>query len=132
MNAAVLTEPGGLKLAQPAQRAVVLATIASLHALIVYLLASGSPANYSSLDAYVTEAEVIPVDLRIPKPPSFPPVILEASSLIDLPPLQITIDVAAEQVAATQAIDTRDLGDSQLPVAAAAPPPAFNTASFSR
>jgi periplasmic protein TonB len=118
----VLTEVGRWKLAELARQAVVLAAIASLHALIVHLLAGGSPGSYSRWEASVIEAEVIPIDRPMPNPPSFPPVILQASSSVELPPLQIAIDVPAEQVPATQAIDTQVVDASQLTVAASAPP----------
>jgi periplasmic protein TonB len=123
VNTAVLTEPGRGKLTELSRRAVVLAAIASLHALIAYLLANDSPGSYGRLDASVIEAEVIPTDRPIPDPPPpFPPVMLQGVSSIDLPSPQIAIDVPAEQVAATEAIDTRDLGDSQLPVTAGSLP----------
>jgi protein TonB len=124
MNAVVPI--GRRKLAARAQRAVVLAAIASLHALLIYRLVSGPPRSYSRLDARasVIEAEVIPIDRLIPNPPSFPSVILQASKPIDVLPVQVAIDVPAEQAPATQAIDTRDLGNSQSPLASRAPPEA--------
>ena len=124
MNAAVPI--GRRKLAACAQQAVVLAAIASLHALIIYRLVSGPPRSYSCLDACasVIEAEVIPIDRRIPNPPSYPSVILQASNPFDVPPVQVAIDLPAEQVPVTLAIDTRDLGNSQLPLASREPPEA--------
>jgi protein TonB len=124
MNAVMSID--GRKLTAGAQRAVVLAAIASLHALIIFRLVNEPPRSYSRLDAnaLVIEAEVIPIDRRIPDPPSFPSVILQASNPTDVPPLQVAFDVPAEPVPATQAIDTRDLRDDQLPVASAAPPEA--------
>jgi TonB family protein len=124
MNAVVPI--GRRKLAACARRAVVLAAVASLHALIIYRLVGGPPRSDSRLDAWasVIEAEVIPIDRLIPRPPSFPSVILQASNPIDVPPVQVAIDVPAEQVPVTQAIDTRDLGNSQLPLGSGAPPEA--------
>jgi protein TonB len=124
MNAVVPI--GRRKLAARAQRAVVLTAIASLHALIIYRLVSEPPRRYSRLDARasVSVAEVIPIDPPIPNPPSLPSVILQASNTIDVSPLQVAIDVPAELLPAAQAIDTLDLGNSQLPLASTAPPEA--------
>jgi protein TonB len=123
VNTAVLTEPGRRKLTELSQRSVVLAAIASVHALILYLLISGASTRYSGSESSVIQAEVIPIDRRIPNALSFPPVILQASSPIDPPPLQISIDVSADEPpAATQAIDTGELGDSKSLVAATASP----------
>jgi periplasmic protein TonB len=122
VNGAVLTELGRRKAAELSRRAVVLVAIASLHALVVYLLASGSPGGYGRLETSVIEAEVIPIDRRAPNPPSFPPVIMLASSRIASPPPQIAIDLPQERPPGTQAIDTRDSQDSELPVVANALP----------
>jgi periplasmic protein TonB len=118
-------EPGRGKLAELSQRAVVLAIIASLHALLLYLLASGSLGSAGRLSGSVMEAELIAAERRMPEPPPLPPVILQASSPIAPPPLQTAIEVPAEQAPTPQAIDTRDLSDSpppaQPPVLAPAP-----------
>jgi periplasmic protein TonB len=122
VNAAVPIQPGKQNPAQLTQRAVVLAVSASLHVLIIYLLASESQGSYSLFDASVIEAEVIPIDRHIPDPPSFLPVMLQANSPIDAPLLQIAIDVPAEPVLETPAIDTRIAAISQSPVTASVPP----------
>jgi len=114
---------GRRKLTGLSQRSVVLAAIVSLHALILYFLIVGASTPYSDLKTSVIQAEVIPIDRRPPSPPSFPPVILQESRRIEPPPLQISIDVAADPVPpAIAAIDTRGLGDSKLPVTATALP----------
>lgn len=129
----MLTEPGGPRLTELFRRAVVLAVIASLQALIIYLMARELRARPSRPEAPVTEAAIIPIERRILDLPSFPPVKLQVSSPIDLPPLQAAIDVPVEQAApaeqaapveqapVTQGMDRRDSGNSQLAVAARAP-----------
>ena len=121
MKAAVLTKLGTRTLAIQVQRAVLLVAVASLHALIVYFLATASSGNYGRTDTSVIEAEVIPADRRMPEPPSLPPVTLQASNPVAPPLLQIAIEVPTEQAPPTQAIDTSYLPDSQVPVAATAP-----------
>jgi periplasmic protein TonB len=122
MNVAVLIGPGRRTLTELSPRAVVLVVIAALHALILYLLINGSSGSHGLLDASVIEAEVILTDRRIPSPPSLPPVVLAESSPVAPLPLQISIDLPAEQAPpTTEAINTADLGDlpAQPPVAAA-------------
>ena len=118
---AVLTELGTRTLVVPAQRAVLLVAVVSLHALLVYFVATGASNSHSRTNASVIEAEVIPVDRRIPDPPSLPPVTLQASKPVDPPLLQIAIEVPTEQAPPTQAIDTSYLAVNQVPVAAIAP-----------
>lgn len=118
----MLTELGTRNLAERTQRIVVLAVIASLHALLIYFLANGAPDTYGHSDTPVIEAEVIPADRRIPgPPPSLPEVILQESNPIDVPLLQIAIELPAEPPPASQAIDTSYLASNQLSVAANAP-----------
>ena len=122
MAAAVLTELGTRSLAERTRRIVVLAVIVSLHALLVHFLANGAPDTYGHSDTPVIEAEVIPADRRIPgPPPSLPDIILQESNPIDVPLLQIAIELPAEQPPASQAIDTSYLPSNPLPVAANAP-----------
>lgn len=124
MNVAVLIGPGRRTLTELSPRAVVLVAIAALHALLLHLLINRSSGSYGLLDASVIEAEVIPTDPRIPSPPSLPPVVLAESNPVAPLPLQISIDLPAEQAPpTTAAINTADMGDlpAQPPVAAAAP-----------
>lgn len=121
VNAAVLTELGTRRLAVQSQRAVLLVAVVALHAVIIYFLANGASGSYTHTEASVIEAEVIPVDRRIPDPPSLPPVELQASNPVDPPLLQIAIEVPTEQPQPTQAIDTSYLADNQMPVAAIMP-----------
>ena len=57
MKAAVLTRLGTRTLAVPAQRAVLLVAVVSLHALLVYFLATGASRRRGRTDASVIEAE---------------------------------------------------------------------------
>jgi protein TonB len=70
----------------------------------------------------------------LPDPPSYPQVELRAASMVDIPLLQVAIDESVEPVAATQAIDTRDLADSQPPAtnASAGEPPEVDSYPFTR
>jgi periplasmic protein TonB len=76
------------------QRAVVLVAIASLHILIVHLLAVGAitPGRF---DDPVLEADVLPPDQRPAIPPAFPDIVFQASSPLKLPVLQLVIDATA-------------------------------------
>ena len=112
MNAAVLPEPGRWKLPEISRRAVVSVAIASLHALIIYLLATVmSSRHYRGLDASVLEIDVLPADRPLPKPPSFPQVMLVTSRPIAPPPLPITIDLPVDPGPVSQSIDTQDVED---------------------
>lgn len=103
---------------QISQRAAVLVVIGLLHALTIYLWVTRSLVSYSSLDASIIEAKVIPADMRIPAPPAMPPLILPASSPIDLPAPQVAIDVPAEQVPTRAIIDTPKVVERPPSVAA--------------
>jgi len=120
--AAVLSEPGKLGLTAFPLRAVVLGTIAALHVLILYLLSIESHDRFGRLPAAVTEAEIIPPEQRELIPPAFLPVVLTAERHIEIPPLQVTIDMPPEPVSAPRAIDTSDSHKSPLPVAVSPPP----------
>lgn len=125
MNGAARTEPGRWKLVELSRRTVVLGAIVSVHVLIVYLLHIGDQ-NYGGLHFAVTQAEIIPADPSKPRPPPPPPllpVMLQTSRPIDIPPVQITIDVPAEPPRAIQSIDTRELRKGAVPVTASTPPP---------
>ena len=74
-------------------RALASIGIVSLHALLLYLVGTASQVTFGGLDASVTEAEVLPIDRRLPVPPAFLPVTLESARPIEIPDLQIPIDV---------------------------------------
>jgi periplasmic protein TonB len=124
MDAAALNEPGRRKLAELSQRTVVLGAIVSLHVLIVYLLPFGDQ-DYGRFHAPITEAEIIPADPRKPRPPPppLPPVMLQTSPPIDIPAVQVTIDMPAEPLPAIRSIDTRELLKRAMPVSTGMPPP---------
>jgi len=100
-------EAGSSALAPCYQRIAVSAAIAALHVMIIYVLASSLLHSYGRLTDAVIEADVIPNDLSVPKPPSLPPLIVRDSSPVDFAPLRVDMDVPTEQVVATQAIDIR-------------------------
>src|SRR4051794_9563847 len=108
-------------LANRCQLIVVAAAVAALHTLLIYLLAGALQHRDSRLADTVIEADVIPNDRSTPEPPSLPPLFLQAGSPIEFPPLRLDIDVPTEQVAATQAIDTRysDASPRSVPANAA-------------
>ena len=116
------SESGRRALAKRCQLIVVAAAVATLHTLLIYLLAGALQHSYSHLADTVIEADFIPNDRATPKPPSFPPLLLQAGSRIEFPPLRLDIDVPTEQVAATQAIDTRYSNASSRSVLANAAP----------
>jgi periplasmic protein TonB len=91
----------------------VLAAVASLHALTVYLLINASLDGAGQSENFVIEAAVIPADQRIPNPPPpLPPVMLDASIPDTPPPLHVSVDLPIDQAPpATHAIDTRDPSD---------------------
>lgn len=121
MNVAVLMEPGRYRLTAPSQRAVVLAVIASLHVLIVYLLVNYSQDSSIGHDTVVIQAGVIPAERKVPDPPSYPPVVFQAASSIELPLVRVAIDLPTEQpAAAIRATDTLDLKESPKPPVAKA------------
>lgn len=101
------SEAGSSSLAQRYQRIVLSAAVAALHILMIYLLASSFLHSYGRLADTVIEVDFIPNDLPVPKPPSFPPLIVQASSPVEFSPLRIDMDLPTEQVAATQAIETQ-------------------------
>lgn len=120
----MLTVPGGSGLTERPPRAVVLAAVVSLHALVVYLLVSEPPDSRGLSEGSVIEAAVIPAVKHIPSPPPpLPPVILDASIPDTPPPLHILVDLPTDQAPqATQAIDTQDPDGlaGKLPVTASA------------
>src|SRR5690242_9654210 len=126
MSVAALTEPGRWRLAALSRRTVVLGAIASVHVLIVYFLPIGSQDGYSRLHPSITEAEIISVDRSPPSPPPpLLPVVLQASRpIIDIPPMQIAIEVPVDPRPASQAIDTREL--RKAPMAVDTPPPVID------
>ena len=105
-------------------KALVLVVIAALHAVMIYLLVVAPPDIRSLLDTSVIDAEVIPAERRVPSPPPLPPVILDASIRVDPQPVQVSIDVPAQEVPPTQAIDSGNPGEllAKLPATAAIPP----------
>jgi protein TonB len=98
---------GKRALAKRCQLVVVSATVAALHTLLIYVLAGTLQHGYSRLADTVIETDFIPNDRSAPEPPSFPPILFQASSPIEFTPLQLDIDVPTEQVGVTQAIDAR-------------------------
>jgi periplasmic protein TonB len=107
MSAAV---PGIAKLTE---RALLLVGIASLHALIIYLLSSGSQAGYDSLGPSIIEAELIPFDRRPPKPPTLPEIEFQVHGPIRPTLLQVAIDVPSDPAPAPAAMDTVLSNDDQ-------------------
>jgi periplasmic protein TonB len=116
------SESGRRALAKRCQLIVVAAAVATLHTLLMYLLAGALQHSYSRLADTVIETDFIPNDRPAPKPPTFPPLLLQAGSPIEFSPLRLDIDVPTEQVAATQAIDARYSDASPRSVLANAAP----------
>jgi protein TonB len=106
-------------------RTTLTVAIASLHAMIIYVLGTASPRIYRGPDTSVIDAEVIPLARPISKPPSLPPVMLHPGRPIAPPALFITIDLPPEPapVPASEGIETRDSGDHRYPVAVTTTPP---------
>lgn len=107
-----------------AVRALVLVAIASLHAAMIYLLAVAPPDSGGLLDTSVIDAAVIPAERSIPSPTPLPPVILDASIRADPLPLQISIDIPAEEAPPAHAGDGPDPVKflAKLSTAASTPP----------
>lgn len=120
---AVLSGQGEGGLTQLSPRALVLAAIASLHAVMIYLLVVAPPTTRSLLDTSVIDAEVIPAERRVTTPPSLPQVILDASIRINPPPVQISIDMPAEEIPPTRVTDTLNPGELLARVPATVPAP---------
>lgn len=114
--------PGGSSLTERLPRATVLAAVASLHTLMVYLLVNATADDRAQSKGSVIEAAVIPADQRIPSPPPpLPPVMLDSNIPNIPPPLHVSVDLPADPAAQpTQAITSADPGDlaGKLPATA--------------
>ncbi len=118
----MLTVPGGSNLTERLPRATVLAAVASLHTLMVYLLVNAPPDDHAQLEGSVIEAAVIPADQRIPSPPPpLPPVMLDSSIPNTPPPPHVSVDLPTDPAPqAIQAISSADPGGlaGKLPMTA--------------
>ena len=101
-----------------------LVIIASLHAVIIYLLVTAPPDTRSLLDTSVLDAEVIPPERHESSPPPIAPVILDDSIRVDPLPVQISIDVPADEPLMAHDTDTRNSDELlvKLPATASTPP----------
>jgi protein TonB len=103
-----LSRPRQGELTQLSPRALVLAIIASLHAAMIYLLVMAPPDRGGPVDTSVIDAEVIAAERRTPSPPPLPPVMLDDSVRIDPLPLQLSIDLPAEEPPPAQTADPQN------------------------
>src|SRR5581483_7135011 len=110
------------RLAGYSRQTVVLAAIVSLHALLVYLLASTAREARVRSSASAVEAEIIPVERRLPPPPPLVPPTVQAITPIDILAPRIPFDSPPEQVTKSQPIATEPLHDGPPPVIASTPP----------
>lgn len=108
-----------------AVRALVLVAIAALHAAMIYLLGVAPPDGGGGLlDTAVIDAAVIPAERSIPSPPPVPPVILDTNIRVDPLPMQISIDMPAEEAPPIHTSDgpDPDVFLAKFSAAASAPP----------
>lgn len=85
-----------------------LAFIAALHAVMIYLLVIAPVEGRGPLNSSVIDAEVIPFERRVPSPPPPPPVVLDNSIHFEPLPLQVSIDLPAEKVPPPTSIDSQN------------------------